>query len=258
MQAQYTAIAQYYDRLNGADYDAHCDFLQAMMAEYGLRKTQGTQEHLVLDLACGTGAISHRMAERGYEVIGVDFSQEMLACARENDPASRILYLQQDMRAFELYGTVDAAFCCLDSINYLLQTEDVHKTFACVHNYLNPNGLFLFDVHTPYCLEQYGKSDFVMEEEEVLLAWQNSYCEKSKICTFYLSFFAEQADGTYRRTDELQKERAYSHRTLSRLLKEAGLELIAHYGSTDRTAPTETDLRHYYVCRCVKNEQGAI
>ncbi len=248
MQAQYTAIAPYYDRLNGADYDALCAFLCEAMRTYGSGK-----EHLVLDLACGTGAISRRLAKKGYDVIGVDLSPEMLSCARDRaQEGEKILYLQQDMRSFELYGTVDAAFCCLDSLNYLLKTADVAKCFDRVHNYLNPDALFIFDVHTPHCLKQYGQSDFITEEEGVLLAWQNDYCEKTNICDFYLTFFVENEDGSYRRVDEVQRERAYAHRTLCRLLEENHLQLLKVVGDTDFSEPNETDFRQFYICRCQK------
>ncbi len=247
---QYTAIAQYYDRLNGADYDAMTAFLCETMRRFGNGK-----EHLVLDLACGTGSIALRLAQRGYDVIGVDLSADMLAFAKENaeQAEQKILYLQQDMRQFELYGTVDAAFCCLDSLNYLTKTEDIAKCFATVHNYLNPNGLFVFDVHTPYCLAQYGQKEFVFEEDGVLLAWQNDYHARTKTCDFYLSFFREEKDGRYTRADEVQTERAYAHKTLCRLLAESGFSLLAYVGDTDFTEPTQTDLRQYYICRCVKN-----
>ncbi len=254
MSDSYTVIAAYYDRFNAADYDGFCDFYEAMFARYGKVSHGEAKEHLLLDLACGTGSVALRMARRGYDVIGIDLSPDMLSLAGEQARRQKqsVLFLQQDMRSFELYGTVDAALCCLDSLNYLLTTEDLARTFAQVHNYLDPNGLWIFDLRTPAYLEALGERDFVSEADGVVFQWQNRYHKKSKICDFDISFFVEETDGRYRRLCETQREKAHAHRTVCRLLQETGFELLEVVSDTDGNPMTEQDDRRIYVCKCIK------
>ena len=251
MNEQYSVISRYYELLNSAvDYEAFADFLSKIIKDKGIAKTE-----LVLDLACGTGKMTRLLAERGYDMTGVDLSPDMLMIAREEelkDPKG-ILYLCQDMREFELYGTVDAAVCCLDSINYLLKTADVEKCFDLVHNYLVPDGIFIFDVNTPYRFtEQYARHDYVMEEEGVLLAWQNYYNEKNKTCDFVLSLFCENEDGSYERYDEEQREKMYSMNTLKRLLRKTGFDILEVYGDYDFSGISDNSYKWFFVCKCIK------
>ncbi len=246
---QYTALAAFYDRLNGADYKRYAQALCQTLARYGVRPG-----HLVLDLACGTGQITARLAKAGYDMIGVDLSEEMLAVAMNRPHGEKpVLYLKQDMRAFELYGTVAATVCCLDSLNYLCTEADLAACFACVHNYLDPNGIFAFDMNTPYQFENgYGKHDYVMEADGVLLAWRSCYHKASRLCDFHLSLFSRTADGHYTRTEELQTERAFSMRTVRTLLTRAGFEILEENGSYQGDALQAEDAKRFFVCRCVK------
>ncbi len=252
----YGALARVYDRLNAdVDYGAWADFIEA-----GFVKFLGGKPELVLDLACGTGTMTRLLAARGYDMIGVDGSADMLseAYARGNGEG-KILYLCQDMREFELYGTVGAVISCLDSVNYLLSEEDLARTFRGVHNYLDPDGLFLFDVNSPYKFSQiYGNNAYVLEDETpeggaVYCGWQNEYDEESGICDFWLSLFEECEDGEhYRRSDEHQRERCYTEETLRRLLSDAGFEWLGIFGGYDFSVPTETTERWYIVARAKK------
>lgn len=244
----YDAIASVYDRLNGEiDYEEWADFFEACFDRFLEKRPE-----LVLDLACGTGRMSRTLAERGYDMIGVDGSEAMLAEAYGQ--GGGILYLQQDMRELELYGTVGAVVCCLDSINYLLEKEDVSRVFSLVHNYLDPNGLFLFDVNTPYKFENiYGDQAYILEDETAFCGWQNEYDPETGICDFYLSLFEEQRDGSYLRSDEHQRERCYDRETLKRLLEQNGLELLGIYGDYDFSEPREDTERYYIAARAIKN-----
>ena len=249
----YDAIARVYDLLNREiDYESWADFVESCFARYLTQKPE-----LVLDLACGTGSMTRAMAGRGYDMIGVDGSDAMLGEAYEKSEGMGILYLLQDMRSFELYGTVGAVLCCLDSINYLLSEEDVKKTFLGVHNYLDPDGLFLFDVNTPYRFENvYGNQAYVLEDEDengaIYCGWQNQYDEKSGICDFYLSLFEEQEDGGYCRSDEHQQERCYSMERLRTLLSESGFEVLDVLGDDRASQPNERTERWHFVARAIK------
>ena len=256
----YGAIAHVYDKLNAEiNYAAWADFVERCFDRFlPVRPT------LVLDLACGTGSMTLELAKRGYDMIGVDGSEDMLSEAflRKGELAS-ILYLQQDMRAFELYGTVGAVTCCLDSLNYLLTEEDLRQCFACVHNYLDPDGLFLFDMNTPFKFRNvYGNNAYILEDELIyeplteedseervpfLCAWQNTFHPDSGLCDFDLSLFEEMPDGSYRRSDEHQQERCYDWDTVKQLLESCGFSCLGVYADYDFSPATDTTER-WYVC----------
>lgn len=259
----YTAIARVYDKLNAEiDYAAWADFMEACFDRY-----LPARPELVLDLACGTGSMTLELAKRGYDMIGIDGSAEMLSEAYNRTATQPgILWLQQDMRTFELYGTVGAVTCCLDSLNYLLLPEDLAKCFATVHNYLEPNGIFLFDMNTPYKFENvYANNAYVLEDElvwdegtedeeraAVYCGWQNTYQPDTRLCEFDLSLFEEMPDGSYRRSDEHQTERCYSLEEIQNALKEAHMELLGIFSSYRFDPADEKTERWYFAARAIK------
>ena len=245
----YDAIAGVYDKLNQElDYEAWADFLEACFERY-----LPTKPELVLDLACGTGRMTRTLAARGYDMIGVDGSAAMLSEAYTRSSGEPILYLCQDMREFELYGTVGAVVCCLDSINYLLDPNDLKTVFSLVHNYLDSNGIFIFDVNTPYKFEHvYGNNHYILEDDGIYCGWQNYFDKKSGLCDFELSFFYENGDGSYTRLDETQTERCYSIKTVTDLLIKNGFEIIKIISDFEGSPLKDTDERAYFVCRAIK------
>ena len=282
----YRAIASAYDRFNAdVDYERWSDFIEACFDRFLPAKPE-----IVLDLACGTGRMTFPLADRGYDMIGIDGSAEMLAeasdksgdrtdrlfeeaCARlgidpdgfDTDAAMEELarhpaplFLQQDMRDFELYGTVDATVCCLDSLNYLCGDGDLLACLKCVHLYLAPGGLLVFDVNSPYKFAHtYGNNAYILEDEDedgraVFCGWQNEYDPKSRLCKFYLSLFAEGEDGAYIRSDEEQTERCFDKAELTAALDEAGFDLCGIYADFDFSPVTETTERWYVVARTRK------
>lgn len=253
---QYSYLAGAYDTLNyGCDYGALAEYLAKE-----IRDNEKTKTELVLDLACGTGKLTFMLRDLGFDMTGVDLSEDMLSVAREEcykKNITDILWLCQDMRAFELYGTVDACVCSLDSINYLTKISDVKKCFSLVYNYLIPDGVFVFDINTPHRFKNvYGNNDIILEQNGTLCAWQNSYNEKSGICHFYLSLFLENEDGTYTRADEVQREKCYSRRQIEKALSETGFEILGVYGDLNHTPATENDEKWYFTVRCKKNENS--
>lgn len=259
----YDAIAKVYDKLNAdIDYSAWADFVEKCFQKFLPEKPE-----LVLDLACGTGSMTIPLADRGYDMIGVDGSENMLAEAfMRGNGRSDILWLLQDMRSFELYGTVGAVTCCLDSLNYLLEDGDLQKCFATVHNYLDPDGLFLFDMNTPYKFRHtYGDNAYILEDElvwdegldteeraAVFCGWQNHFDPDTRICDFYLSLFEELENGSYRRADEHQRERCYEMEEILSALKAANLELLGVWSDFAFTAPDEKTERWYFCARAMK------
>lgn len=245
----YASLAPVYDSFNGElDYSAWADFI-----EKSIKENLGCRAEYILDLACGTGKMTIELAKRGYDMIGVDISSEMLTVARERAEdagTDGILWLCQDMTEFELYGTVEATVCCLDAINHLLTEKEVSRCFSLVHNYLVPDGIFIFDINSEYKFETvYGQNDYVFEDEGSLCVWQNDYCDG--FCDFYISLFEKNTDGSYRRTDSEQSEKMYTAEQIKRLLKENSLELIAVYGD-DFGEPTATSERLHFVARAKK------
>lgn len=254
--SQYSSLARVYDALNfGCDYKGYAEYLNKE-----IRDNEKANTSLLLDLACGTGKLTLLMSDMGYDMTGIDLSEDMLSVAREESAKqgkTDILYLCQDMRSFELYGTVDGCICCLDSINYLTKIGDVKKCFSLVYNYLIPDGVFVFDINTPYRFEKvYGNNDYILENEGSLCAWQNEYNEKSKICRFYLSVFTENSDGTYTRSDEMQREKCYSRLSIEKALRECGFEVVGVYGDLNRTPASDTDEKWYFTARCIKDENS--
>ncbi len=248
----YGDIARVYDKLNAElDYEAWADFFEKCFDKY-----LNTRPELVLDLACGTGRMTRALAKRGYDMIGVDGSGEMLSEAYAAG-GENILYLMQDMRQLELYGTVGATVCCLDSINYLLTEQDVKRVFSLVHNYLDPNGLFLFDMNTPYKFENtYGNNAYILEDEDengaVYCGWQNEYDSESGLCSFYLTLFEEDGDGKYYRSDEKQTERCYTREQVQACLRESGFEILGFFSDYQMSECQEETERWYIAARAKK------
>lgn len=249
----YSAIAGVYDKLNkDIDYSRWADFFERCFDKYC-----GARPELLLDLACGTGRMTRELSARGYDMIGVDGSTDMLGEAYSQG-GEGILYLLQDMREFELYGTVGATVCCLDSLNYLLDAADLKKTFSLVHNYSDPDALFMFDMNTPYKFENiYSDNAYILEDESsdggaIFCGWQNFYDEKTGVCDFYLSVFEEDEDGAYVRSDEHQQERCYTLDEVKEALVESGFEIIGVFGDIDFSAPENDCERWYFVTRAKK------
>ena len=252
-RSAYTSLAAVYDRLNAdIDYAAWADYIEKQFGLYAKIKPVS-----VLDLACGTGTMTVELARRGYDMTGVDLSEDMLSEARAKCDRERfahpVLFVRQDMADFELYGTVNAVVCCLDSLNYLTDTEKLARCFALTHNYLDPDGLFVFDMNAPAKFERvYADNAYVLEDEGVLCAWQNRYNPKTKLCDFWLSIFRELPDGRWERFDEDQRERCYSLRTVKKLLADAGFELLALHAGFDGGEVTPDAERWYFCARAVK------
>ncbi len=250
MQA-YEALAAVYDALNGdVDYKGLADFYETAFEKANISPA------LVLDLGCGTGKMTVELASRGYDMIGIAGSAEMLSRAFERKSemgTDGILFLQQTMQSFELYGTVGAVVSSLDCINYLTDKGDLDRCFSLVHNYLDPDGIFLFDVNTPYKFSNvFADNAYILESDGCYCGWQNEYDEKSGLCRFYLSIFTEEENGTYARTDEEQCERCYTKEMLMDALTRAGFADVAFFGGTDMRPAGDTDERWFVRAICKK------
>ena len=249
----YDLIAPIYDEINKEiDYSAWADFIEA-----AVKANSDTRPELVLDLGCGTGSMTLELGKRGYDMTGVDISVEMLDIARERaydiGLADKMLWLCQDMTEFELYGTVDLAVSCLDCLNHLTKPGELDKCLALVHNYLIPDGLFIFDVNGKAKFENvYADRSYVMETDGAMCIWQNNYNPSTRICDFYITYMEDDGDGKYERYDEMQSERMYTLRAMNSALKSVGFIPLAAYSDFDFTNATDDDERIYIVAKCKK------
>ena len=240
----YNAFAEVYDRLQDADYEAFADYYERIFARLGAKP------RLVLDLACGTGNITIPMSKRGYDMIGLDLSCEMLNIAKKKaaEAGTDILFLNQDMTEFELYGTVDAIVCALDGINYITDSAALEKVFALAENYLNPGGVMIFDINSEFKLREIlGGNTFVNEEQGIFYVWESNFCEDTGVCEFELTFFVEREDGSYLRFDEYQEERAYSAEEICAAADKTRLECQGIFKPFSFSTAVDDDERIFFV-----------
>jgi SAM-dependent methyltransferase len=243
----YSYFAQVYDLLTeNVEYSERADYLCSLLSENGIDRG------LLLDLACGTGSMSVELSKRGFEVTGVDLSEEMLSQAQNKMYASgeSILFLCQDMRALDLYGTVDCAVCTLDSLNHLNDENDLKEAFRNVALFLEDNGIFIFDMNTLYKHRKIlADNAYIYEYDGLFCAWQNTLCEDNATVRIDLDFFEQTEGDTYERFSESFKEKAYTDETVEKLLCETGFELVNRYEEMTKHEPTETTQRTVYVAR---------
>ncbi len=247
----YTSFAQVYDLFqDNIPYDSWCAYLTGLLGDYGV------EGGLVLDLGCGTGSLTERLAARGFDMIGIDRSQEMLGIALERKTAggSSTLYLCQDMQAFELYGTVAAVISACDCLNYIIEPAELVNVFRLVNNYLDPGGVFIFDLNTPYKYEVLlADHTFAEVREEGSFIWENFYEEESGINEYDLTLFIrEESGGRYRRFRETHYQRAYTLEQVRRAAREAGLLWEAVYDAFTKEPAREDSERVHIILR----EQG--
>ena len=244
----YTSFAAVYDTfMDNIPYEEWEKYLKSLLYEYGVR------EGLVLELGCGTGKMTEILAQSGYDMIGVDNAEEMLEIAIEKRMKSGldILYLQQDMREFELYGTVKAIVSVCDSVNYILEEEELEEVFRLVNNYLDPGGVFIFDFNTVYKYREIlGDQTIAENREECSFIWDNYYYEEERINEYELSLFIREGDSElYRKYQETHFQKAYDLETMKRLITQSGLEYITAYDAFTKEAPTRVSERIYVIAR---------
>lgn len=244
----YNDFAYSYDALMAdVDYKRRTDYICSLF------KTFDRMPTLMLDLACGTGEFSNRFAEKGVSVIGVDVSFDMLSIAREKsaEQGNDILYLCQDAAELDLYGTVDGAICCLDSLNHITDYDAFCKAIARVSLFLEKDRLFIFDLNTPYKhREVLGNNTFVIETQDVYCVWQNAYNATDNTVEINLDFFTPDGDAYYRANENFC-ERAYTAEEVENALQKAGLKTEAIYEEMTQNASTDTTERIVYVTRKV-------
>lgn len=278
MTEAYTDFARVYDTfMDDTPYGEWCDYLAKLLEKYRKERMTGNfdetpedgrqeddtnvtvqnlrqEQNTVLDLGCGTGTLTEMLAERGYEMIGIDNAQEMLQIAMDKRDKSGldILYLLQDMRSFELYGTVGAVVSVCDSLNYLLEEEDLVRTFRLVNNYLYPGGVFIFDFNTVYKYEVIiGDTTIAENREQCSFIWENYYHEAEEINEYDLTLFVreEGEQDRYQRFQETHYQRGYRLEQMRECLERAGMVFVEAFDGDTHGIPTDVSARIYVVAR---------
>lgn len=243
--ASYESFAQVYDLfMDNVPYDAWASYIVSLL------RADGISDGLVLDLGCGTGTMTRLLERAGYDMIGVDNSVEMLEIARaaEEGGESTILYLLQDMREFELYGTVRAVVSVCDSINYITDEKELLTVFRLVNNYLDPGGIFIFDLNTLYKYrELLGETTICENREEGSFIWENFFDEETGLNQYDMTFFIREEDMRYRKYEETHVQRGYEPGRIKELLEQAGMEFVAMFDAFTREPAGETGERIYVI-----------
>ena len=260
----YRDFAYVYDEfMDNTPYEQWFGYLCESIRKYGVSRPDRaakdvleSEKNLVVDLGCGTGTLTQMFYEAGYDMIGVDNSQEMLSVAMEkrDRAGSEILYLLQDMRELELYSTVGTVISVCDSINYILEEEELLEVFQLVNNYLYPGGIFIFDFNTVYKYEEViGDTTIAENREECSFIWENFYHEEEEINEYDLTVFVQEESGLFRKFQENHYQRGYRPETISALLQEAGLKLLQMIDADTRGPITAESERIYVVAgECMK------
>ena len=245
----YTSFAKVYDTfMDNVPYEEWADYLEDRLKEYGVK------DGLVLELGCGTGSMTELLAEKGYDMIGVDNSEDMLEIAMEKriESGHDILYLLQNMQEFELYGTVRAIVSVCDCVNYVTEKNELQEVFRLVNNYLDPQGIFIFDFNTEYKYrEVLGNQVIAEDRDECSFIWENYYNHTSMINEYELTLFVrdEEQPQLYRKYQEEHFQRAYTLEQIGHMLTEAGLEYVTAYDDYTKESPHDRSERICVVAR---------
>nr|MBQ8253410.1 class I SAM-dependent methyltransferase [Lachnospiraceae bacterium] len=242
----YESFARVYDELmDNVPYEQWAEFYVKKLKENGI------ESGIVCDLGCGTGNMTMRLAKAGYDMIGVDNADEMLSVAREKAPQDAgILYLLQDMREFELYGTVRACVSCCDCVNYILDEEELTEVFRLVNNYLDPKGIFVFDFNTDYKYREIiGDTVIAENRDDCSFIWENYYDEEDGVNEYDLTIFVEQEPELYRKYTETHFQRGYTLVQIKDMLKKSGLAFVEAVDMDTGGPVTDTSQRICVVAR---------
>ena len=254
--SQYANFSNVYDLfMDNVPYEQWADRIETILKENGI------EDGLVLDLGCGTGTLTELLAKKGYDMIGVDASEDMLAEAREKqyarvdeendnstDMESEILYLCQDIREFELYGTVRAVVSSCDTLNYVIEEDDLKEVLRLVNNYLESDGVFIFDMNAPEKYEEVlADNVFAENRDDASFIWENTFDEESRINEYALTLYIEDEEtGLFERSEEFHYQKAYTREEIAKILDESGFEIIENH---------EEDMRMYYTVRVAEGRK---
>ena len=260
MAEQYSDFAQVYDTfMDNAPYDRWSDFIVSAIEKYGVSRPErnaadplDSERNLVLDLGCGTGTLTELLYEKGYDCIGIDSSEAMLGIAmdKREESGSEILYLLQDMRDFELYSTVGTVVSICDSVNYILEEQELLTVFSLVNNYLYPGGIFIFDFNTDYKYREIiGDTTIAENRDDCSFIWENYYDPKEGINEYNVTVFVQEEGDRFRRFTENHFQRGYTAEQMQNLVERAGMRVVEILDADTRQQVTSESERVYIIAK---------
>lgn len=254
----YTSFAEVYDAfMDNVPYGQWAEYMTGLLREYHI------ESGIVAELGCGTGSMTRLLSRSGYDMIGIDSSMEMLDVARKKEPVrdaeeagQGVLYLMQDMREFELYGTVAAVVSVCDCVNYITEPDELLTVFRLVNNYLDPQGLLIFDFHPEsYYKKELADKTFAEDREDMSFIWDNAYDPQIKLNIYDISIFVRDTDGRYSKFQETHYQRGYTLEEMQNLIEQSGLKLLAMYDAFTRNPAGEDSERiHVVAMECKKDK----
>ncbi len=245
----YDVLAHEYDKMiTDVDYDTWAEKITKVLKNSGIDETS-----YIIDLGCGTGNMSFALAQRGYDVTGVDLSPEMLTVASSklvgNLHRGMVNFVENDMTEYISDFPADAVVCCLDGINHLIYEDEITSAFDCVNHSLRPGGAFIFDLNTPHkFFTKYNNNDYFYETDDAVCMWRNRFYEDEEVCDFHLSVFQKNPDGSYRRSDGITSEKSYGKESIEFMLRKSGFTDISFYSDLSGVPASDADDRWYVVC----------
>lgn len=243
----YSHLARGYDAFTeDVDYTAWADYMEKLF------KLGGRKVGTVVELACGTGTLAAELCRRGYDVTATDMSSEMLSAALNkclDMDERRPLFLCQDMRRLDLFGTYDAAICCLDSINYLDGPAQLEEMLLRLKNFIEPGGLFIFDINSDSKFKHIAGRSFVAESDDVYCVWQVGFEPETRRCGYYMDIFTLLENGLWQRDSEEHTEFAFSPEEIEAALLKCGFEQVRRFGERSLNPPVDTDNRLFFVAK---------
>ncbi len=242
----YYNFAYLYDELmNDFDYKAWYEYIESIFDKYNKRPVD------ILEMACGTGSLSYYIGKEGYKLTCFDLSEEMLSIAYDKlRRFKNVKILRQDMTSFSINKKFDSVISICDSINYILDKDNLLKTFSNVYNHLKDDGIFIFDINSYYKLKYIiGNNTFVEDRDNIFYTWQNNYDDEDDICDFYLTFFYSEDHENFVRFDEEHHEKAYKIDEVQGLLKKAGFDQVDVYDAFTFKSPGDKSQRINFVAR---------
>lgn len=242
----YSDFAYVYDTLmhGDIDYEKWADYIENIFSYYDI------SPDLVCDLACGTGNMTIPLSRRGYDMTGIDLSENMLNIAREKAANDNILFLNQNIVSLDLYGTMGAFTCMIDGINYIISPKSLYQMLKKIKTcFLDPHGIFIFDISSHHKLKNIiSNNTFIHNGRDVFYSWQNRFIDGKNLSDMYLNFFVRGKSG-YKRFEERHLQKAYTAEELMEIIRRAGFAKVDTYEPLTFDKPKENSQRIVFVCR---------
>ena len=249
----YTGFAEVYDIfMDNIPYEEWASYVIELLEKNGI--TPESENKRLIDLGCGTGTFTALLAEAGFEMTGIDNSEDMLVIANnkkyEQEEISSMVYSLQDMRSFRVPFKAAAVISVCDSVNYIIEEEDLEKTFKCVKKALMEDGIFIFDLKTIHFFRDVlGEGTIAENRDDAAFIWDNYYYEDEAVNEYQLAVFVQEEEGLYRKYEEMHVQKGHTIEQVKSALALAGFVDVNVYEAFSRTGPTDESERIYFTAK---------